>query len=87
MKELEIHRYTLGLHIEPWKELQPCNVVLGPRGWHGLPDSGEAGGGTGREGVGAGSRSCWGPVWVLPRGGEVTGGRHGGGRRRRLLEV
>jgi hypothetical protein len=28
-KELEIHRYTPGLHKQPWKELQPCNVVLG----------------------------------------------------------
>jgi hypothetical protein len=31
-KEFEVHRYTPGLHKQPWEELQPRNVVLGPRG-------------------------------------------------------
>jgi hypothetical protein len=50
-------------------------VALGPRGRRGRPESGEAGTGDGRGMVGEGSRGFRGPVWVLTRGGEVTGGR------------
>jgi hypothetical protein len=74
-KELEIHRYTPGLHKQPWKELQPCNVVLGPRGRRGRPDSDDLAGGLGQGSGWGGSRSCGEPTWVLTHGGEATGGR------------
>jgi hypothetical protein len=70
-KELEVHRYTPALHKQPWKELQPCNVVLGPRGRRGRPDSGDLASGLGRG-------SCWGGSRVhgsLICGGEKTSGR------------
>jgi hypothetical protein len=50
-------------------------VALGLWGWRGLPDSGEAGGGDGRERVGEGSRGHVRPIWVLVWGGNTAGGR------------
>jgi hypothetical protein len=85
-KDSRIRRYTLGLHKQPWKELKPSNVVPRGLGRRGSPDSGEAGVGTGREGLGAGSRSSWrsdgGRSWcgvALARGAR---GQRLGGRRR-----
>jgi hypothetical protein len=60
--ELEIHKYTPSLHKQPRKELQPCIAVLGPRGWRGRSDSGEAGGGDGRGKAGMGSRDHKGSI-------------------------
>jgi hypothetical protein len=74
-KELELHRYTPGLHKQSWKELQPCNVVLGPRGQHGWPDSGDLAGGLGRGSSRGGSRGHKEAICVLTRGGERAGGR------------
>jgi hypothetical protein len=74
-KELEVHRYTPGLHKQPWKELQPCNVVLGPRGRRGRLDSGDLAGGLGRGSCWGGSRFHGSLVWVLTCSGDKTGGR------------
>jgi hypothetical protein len=73
-KELEVHRYTPGLHKQPWKEIQPCNVVLGPRGRRDRPDSGDLAGGLGRGSCYGGSRVHGPLIWVLTCGGEKTGG-------------
>jgi hypothetical protein len=61
------------LHAGPWKELRPCNWVLGRRQWRLRPNSGEGIAGEGRGRAEEARGITWGSILRVGWGGGAAG--------------